>query len=76
MENIQRYQAAVKKYGLPEEEIFQTADLFERRNVAQVALSLFALARLVSEMYNNLMNSHSIWFRIFSDTKTSRVQWT
>lgn len=31
MENIQRFQAAVKKYGVPQEEIFQTADLFERR---------------------------------------------
>ncbi|XP_017781295.1 PREDICTED: myophilin [Nicrophorus vespilloides] len=45
MENIQRFQAAAKKYGLPEEEIFQTADLFEKRNVAQVCLSLFALGR-------------------------------
>lgn len=36
MENIQRFQAAAKKYGLPEEEIFQTADLFEKRNIAQV----------------------------------------
>ena len=40
MENIQRFQAAAKKYGLPQEEIFQTADLFERRNVAQVCLVL------------------------------------
>lgn len=36
MENVQRFQAAAKKYGLPEEEIFQTADLFEKRNIAQV----------------------------------------
>ena len=35
----------MKKYGLPETEIFQTADLFERRNVQQVALSLYALGR-------------------------------
>lgn len=41
MENIQRFQAAAKKYGLPEEEIFQTADLFERRNIAQVFFFLF-----------------------------------
>lgn len=47
MENIQRFQAAIKKYGLPEEEIFQTADLFERRNIPQVTLSLYALGRLV-----------------------------
>ncbi|KAJ8982252.1 hypothetical protein NQ317_018641 [Molorchus minor] len=49
MENIQRFQAAAKAYGLPQEEIFQTADLFERRNVAQVALSLFALGRITQK---------------------------
>ncbi|CAH1173522.1 unnamed protein product [Phaedon cochleariae] len=49
MENIQRFQAAVKAYGLPQEEIFQTADLFERRNIAQVALSLFALGRITQK---------------------------
>jgi hypothetical protein len=45
---IYRFQAALKKYGVPEEEIFQTADLFERRNIPQVTLCLYALARLVS----------------------------
>ncbi|TRY63017.1 hypothetical protein TCAL_04283 [Tigriopus californicus] len=46
MENIQRFQAALKKYGVPEEEIFQTADLFERRNLSQVTLGILALARV------------------------------
>jgi hypothetical protein len=45
---IYRFQAALKKYGVPEEEIFQTADLFERRNIPQVTLCLYALGRLVS----------------------------
>ncbi|XP_018562545.1 myophilin [Anoplophora glabripennis] len=49
MENIQRFQAAAKAYGLPQEEIFQTADLFEKRNIAQVALSLFALGRITQK---------------------------
>ncbi|GJQ83214.1 hypothetical protein Trydic_g18238 [Trypoxylus dichotomus] len=49
MENIQRFQAAAKKYGLPEEEIFQTADLFERRNIAQVAISLYSLGRITQK---------------------------
>ncbi|CAH1106013.1 unnamed protein product [Psylliodes chrysocephalus] len=49
MENIQRFQAAAKKYGLPEEEIFQTADLFEKRNIAQVAISLFSLGRITQK---------------------------
>lgn len=45
---LNRFQAAIKNYGVPQEEIFQTADLFERRNVPQVTLCLYALARLVS----------------------------
>jgi len=49
MENIQRFQAAVKKYGVPQEEIFQTADLFERRNISQVCLSLHALGRITQK---------------------------
>lgn len=49
MENVQRFQAAIKKYGVPEEEIFQTADLFERRNVPQVTLCLYSLGRIVSK---------------------------
>lgn len=48
MENVQRFQAAIKKYGVPEEEIFQTADLFERRNIPQVTLCLYSLGRIVS----------------------------
>jgi hypothetical protein len=39
----------MKKYGVPEEEIFQTADLFERRNIPQVTLSLYSLARLTQK---------------------------
>jgi len=46
MENIQRFQAAIRKYGVPDEEIFQTADLFERRNIRQVTLCILALARV------------------------------
>ena len=44
-----RFQAAIKKYGVPHNEIFQTADLFERRNLKQVTLTMLALARIVSE---------------------------
>jgi len=40
-----RFQAAIRKYGVGDEEIFQTADLFERRNIRQVCLCLHALAR-------------------------------
>merc|ERR1712212_1229122 len=49
MENIQRFQEAAKKYGVPHEEIFQTADLFERRNIPQVVLSIFSLGRMTQK---------------------------
>merc|ERR1711956_180461 len=45
MENVQSFLAAIKKYGVPDEEIFQTPDLFEARNISQVTLCLYALAR-------------------------------
>jgi len=45
MENVQAFQKAIKNYGVPDEEIFQTADLFEARNIPQVTLCLYALAR-------------------------------
>ena len=45
MENVQSFLAAAKKYGVPDEEVFQTPDLFEGRNLPQVSLCLFSLAR-------------------------------
>lgn len=49
MENVQRFQDAIKKYGVPQEEIFQTADLFEKRNITQVTLCLYSLGRLTQK---------------------------
>ena len=46
MENIQAFLVAARKYGVPAEELFQTADLYERRNIPQVVLCLFSLGRL------------------------------
>ncbi len=42
-----RFQSAIRSYGVPDEEIFQTADLFERRNISQVTLCIYALGRTV-----------------------------
>ena len=45
MENVQSFLAAIKKYGVPDEEVFQTPDLFEARNIPQVTLCIYALAQ-------------------------------
>eukprot|EP00092_Neocalanus_flemingeri_P017892 GFUD01019358.1.p1 GENE.GFUD01019358.1~~GFUD01019358.1.p1 ORF type:complete len:183 (+),score=47.46 GFUD01019358.1:39-551(+) len=50
MENVQAFLSAAKKYGVPDEEVFQTPDLFEKRNIPQVVLCLFSLGR-VTQMH-------------------------
>lgn len=48
MENHAAFQKAMKAWGVPDEEIFQTVDLFEARNIKQVCLSLAAFGRILS----------------------------
>lgn len=39
------FQAAIKKYGVADVDVFQTVDLWEKKDIAQVTNSLFALGR-------------------------------
>ena len=39
---------AARNYGLPDSELFQTVDLFEKRNIPQVTQCIHALGRYVS----------------------------
>ncbi len=48
MENINSFQTAARAYGVPEIDVFQTVDLFEKRNIPQVTQCLLALGRTVS----------------------------
>ncbi|UJR13373.1 hypothetical protein I4U23_000390 [Adineta vaga] len=45
MENIARFGQAARTYGLSDSETFQTIDLYEKMNLHQVVLCLFALGR-------------------------------
>lgn len=47
MENINKFQEAAKKYGVAEIDVFQTVDLWERRNIPQVTQCIMALGRAV-----------------------------
>ena len=49
MQNIERFNKAAEKYGVPVRELFQTVDLWEKKNIPAVTLCLFALAREVSD---------------------------
>lgn len=44
-ENVSAFQNAARAYGLPDAELFQTVDLFEKRNIGQVTQCIHALGR-------------------------------
>ncbi|CAF0870577.1 unnamed protein product [Didymodactylos carnosus] len=44
-ENVAAFQNAARSYGVPDAELFQTVDLFEKRNIPQVTLAIHALGR-------------------------------
>ncbi|KAA0195209.1 Transgelin [Fasciolopsis buskii] len=45
MENINAFQEAIKAYGVPTADVFQTVDLFEKKDISQVTQCIFALGR-------------------------------
>lgn len=47
MENINAFTEAITRYGVPVLDLFQTIDLFEKKNISQVTKTLFALGRTV-----------------------------
>lgn len=47
MENLNKFQQAVKKYGVSDLDVFQSVDLVERRNIPQVTQCIMALGRSV-----------------------------
>jgi len=52
MENIGQYIDATRALGVPNEYVFMTVDLFEKKNLAQVALNLIALKRQIGGGFN------------------------
>ena len=45
MENINHFQTACRRYGVPDVDVFQTVDLYERRNIPAVTQCIMALGR-------------------------------
>ena len=46
-DNLNQFQIAAREYGLPETDLFQSVDLYDRHNIAQVTMTIYALGRHV-----------------------------
>ena len=51
MENIQKFQKACIAYGVNEVDVFQTVDLWEKKDISQVTTTIYALGRTVSSFF-------------------------
>merc|ERR1711884_212616 len=49
MENVNRFHKALLEYGLEERELFQTNDLSEKKDIANVTNTIYALGRAVAK---------------------------
>jgi len=45
MENINNFQKALKDYGVPDQDVFQTVDLWEKKDISQVTNTIFSIGR-------------------------------
>lgn len=55
MENLNNFQKALKEYGVPDIDVFQTVDLYEKKDISNVTSTLFALGRAVS-----ILDAHTL----------------
>ena len=53
-ENVALFLKAATDYGVTNNESFQTVDLFEKKNIGQVTICVFALGRQVSRLFLSL----------------------
>jgi hypothetical protein len=45
MDNLSQFQKACTAYGVPDVDLFQTVDLWDRKNIALVTVTIFAIGR-------------------------------
>lgn len=54
MENINQFLRAAKEFGVKEVDLFQTVDLFEKRNIPAVIQCLIAVKRIADAKYRQI----------------------
>lgn len=52
MTSYYSFQGALKKYGVNDVDVFQTVDLYEKKDIAQVTNTIFALGRQVNTPFS------------------------
>lgn len=62
------FQKALKEYGVQDIDVFQTVDLWEKKDIAQVTCTLFALGRQVIKLQHDL-NLNTIYKLHFNTLK-------
>lgn len=55
MENINNFLQVAKEFGVPDQETFQTVDLWERQNLNSVVICLQSMGRKVSKQINQYL---------------------
>lgn len=72
MENINNFQKGLKAYGVPEQDFFQTVDLYEKKDISQVTNTLFALGRAVSykKFKTNYLKVTNTFFLFLTNIQT------
>lgn len=65
-----RFQKACVAYGVPDVDLFQTVDLWDRKNIAQVTMTIFAIGRTVSTKQEHFVRDcfHPVGFSITKQT--------
>jgi hypothetical protein len=59
-----RFQKALREYGCSDLDVFQTVDLYEKKDISNVTTTLFALGRNVS-FSPNFNNLKKLYFEHF-----------
>lgn len=67
MENINRFLQAARKIGVPDPDLFQSIDLFEKKDLRQVEICLYAVSRHAQK--NNLFKGPFIGPRLADQRK-------
>ena len=72
MENVQAFINAAKSYGVPDEEMFLTPDLFEGRNLSQVSVNTNHFDGHDKYFYKRWHFVYSLWQELLKNIQNTK----